>query len=202
MTRRSHLSRMPPTHFCGLSSDVGNALIADADEQILGSPPIVQKWFALFVILLVPESEHQAAFRNRRIKATPNDFLILPRFILQATSSEMEQLVAQLVTTVQQRGHIQKRKEGSSEDEELHHANTPPNELSSQHCLHSLQIAVHSTPNDRMDSTTLSFPQFEVTGFTCVIICCWKEIKLNVGAWTEKLLSKKEHARQERIRCQ
>ncbi|KAK2957803.1 hypothetical protein BLNAU_7237 [Blattamonas nauphoetae] len=36
-------SRMTPSHFCGLSSDVGNALIAGADEQILGSPPIVQK---------------------------------------------------------------------------------------------------------------------------------------------------------------
>ncbi|KAK2957762.1 hypothetical protein BLNAU_7196 [Blattamonas nauphoetae] len=34
---------MTPTHFCGLSSDVGNALIAGADDQILGSPPIVQK---------------------------------------------------------------------------------------------------------------------------------------------------------------
>ncbi|KAK2944198.1 hypothetical protein BLNAU_20867 [Blattamonas nauphoetae] len=30
-------------HFCGLSSDAGNALIAGADEQILQSPPIVQK---------------------------------------------------------------------------------------------------------------------------------------------------------------
>ncbi|KAK2960096.1 hypothetical protein BLNAU_4979 [Blattamonas nauphoetae] len=47
MTRRSYLSRMTPTRFCRLSSDIGNALIAGADEQILGSPPIVQKWFAL-----------------------------------------------------------------------------------------------------------------------------------------------------------
>ncbi|KAK2960010.1 hypothetical protein BLNAU_4893 [Blattamonas nauphoetae] len=39
-------------------------------------------------------------------------------------------------------------------DEELHHANTPPNELSSQHCRHSHLIAVHSTPSNRMDSTT------------------------------------------------
>ncbi|KAK2941778.1 hypothetical protein BLNAU_23326 [Blattamonas nauphoetae] len=31
----------------GLSSDVGNALIAGADEQIPGSPPFVQKWVAL-----------------------------------------------------------------------------------------------------------------------------------------------------------
>ncbi|KAK2961656.1 hypothetical protein BLNAU_3454 [Blattamonas nauphoetae] len=38
---------MAPTHFCGLSSDVGNALIADTDEQILGWPPNVQKWIAL-----------------------------------------------------------------------------------------------------------------------------------------------------------
>ncbi|KAK2957757.1 hypothetical protein BLNAU_7191 [Blattamonas nauphoetae] len=47
MTRRSRLSRMTPTRFCGLSSDVVNALVAGADEQILGSPPIVQKWIAL-----------------------------------------------------------------------------------------------------------------------------------------------------------
>ncbi|KAK2960147.1 hypothetical protein BLNAU_5030 [Blattamonas nauphoetae] len=47
MARRSGLSRMTPTHFCGLSSDVGNALIAGADEQILGSPPIAKKWLAL-----------------------------------------------------------------------------------------------------------------------------------------------------------
>ncbi|KAK2963086.1 hypothetical protein BLNAU_2109 [Blattamonas nauphoetae] len=40
-------SRMTPTRFCGLSSDVGNAVIAGADDQILGWPPIVQKWFAL-----------------------------------------------------------------------------------------------------------------------------------------------------------
>ncbi|KAK2946225.1 hypothetical protein BLNAU_18827 [Blattamonas nauphoetae] len=39
----NHLSRMTPTYFCELSSDVGNAMIADADEQILGSPPTVQK---------------------------------------------------------------------------------------------------------------------------------------------------------------
>ncbi|KAK2963624.1 hypothetical protein BLNAU_1189 [Blattamonas nauphoetae] len=44
-------SRMTLTHFCGLSSDVGNVLIADADEQILGWPPIVQKWSALLVFL-------------------------------------------------------------------------------------------------------------------------------------------------------
>ncbi|KAK2942176.1 hypothetical protein BLNAU_22903 [Blattamonas nauphoetae] len=46
LTRRRRLSRLTPTHFCGLSSDVGNALIAGADEQILRSRPIVQKWFA------------------------------------------------------------------------------------------------------------------------------------------------------------
>ncbi|KAK2950210.1 hypothetical protein BLNAU_14896 [Blattamonas nauphoetae] len=43
----SCISRMAHAHFCGLSSDVGNALIAGADEQILRLPPIVQKWFAL-----------------------------------------------------------------------------------------------------------------------------------------------------------
>ncbi|KAK2941921.1 hypothetical protein BLNAU_23157 [Blattamonas nauphoetae] len=55
MNDKGGASRMTPTHFCGLSSDVGNGLIACADEQILGSPPIVQKclrrvdsyWFIL-----------------------------------------------------------------------------------------------------------------------------------------------------------
>ncbi|KAK2944763.1 hypothetical protein BLNAU_20296 [Blattamonas nauphoetae] len=37
------LSQMTPTHFCGSSSDIGNAVVAGVDEQILGSPPIVQK---------------------------------------------------------------------------------------------------------------------------------------------------------------
>ncbi|KAK2957751.1 hypothetical protein BLNAU_7185 [Blattamonas nauphoetae] len=46
-TRRICLSRMTPTHLCGLSSYVGSAMIASADEQILGSPPIVKKWFAV-----------------------------------------------------------------------------------------------------------------------------------------------------------
>ncbi|KAK2944399.1 hypothetical protein BLNAU_20701 [Blattamonas nauphoetae] len=32
------LSRMTPTHFCGLYSDVGNALIAGADEQTINDP--------------------------------------------------------------------------------------------------------------------------------------------------------------------
>ncbi|KAK2943435.1 hypothetical protein BLNAU_21618 [Blattamonas nauphoetae] len=48
MTHRSSLSRMTPTHFCGLSSDVGNAVIAGADEHILRSPPIVHKCAAVF----------------------------------------------------------------------------------------------------------------------------------------------------------
>ncbi|KAK2943451.1 hypothetical protein BLNAU_21634 [Blattamonas nauphoetae] len=47
MPHRNRCSRMTPTHFCGLLSDVGNSLIAGADEQILGSPPIVQKWIAV-----------------------------------------------------------------------------------------------------------------------------------------------------------
>ncbi|KAK2957794.1 hypothetical protein BLNAU_7228 [Blattamonas nauphoetae] len=51
--KRLNLSGMTPTHFCGLSSDVGNALIAGADEQILGWPPIVQKWSALLATHLV-----------------------------------------------------------------------------------------------------------------------------------------------------
>ncbi|KAK2957741.1 hypothetical protein BLNAU_7175 [Blattamonas nauphoetae] len=42
-THRSRLSQMIPTHLCELSSGVGNPVIAGADEQILGSPPIVQK---------------------------------------------------------------------------------------------------------------------------------------------------------------
>ncbi|KAK2944213.1 hypothetical protein BLNAU_20882 [Blattamonas nauphoetae] len=55
-----------------LSSDVGNAVIAGADEQILGSPPIVQKWIALLETLLVylaemecaPHSHHSPAIHN------------------------------------------------------------------------------------------------------------------------------------------
>ncbi|KAK2961664.1 hypothetical protein BLNAU_3462 [Blattamonas nauphoetae] len=50
MTRQNRLSRMIPTHFCELSSDVGNALIAGADEQILKWSPIVQKWSALLTL--------------------------------------------------------------------------------------------------------------------------------------------------------
>ncbi|KAK2951217.1 hypothetical protein BLNAU_13833 [Blattamonas nauphoetae] len=53
VTRRSHLSRMAPTHFCGLSSDVGDAVIAGPDEQILRSPPIVQKCAAVFYCHIV-----------------------------------------------------------------------------------------------------------------------------------------------------
>ncbi|KAK2942174.1 hypothetical protein BLNAU_22901 [Blattamonas nauphoetae] len=97
MTRRSNLSRMTPTHFCGLSSDVGNALIAGADEQILGSPPIVKK------CTLVPKTEPQTAIRNRRIQT-----------LLMITSSGMEQLVAQLVSAVQLRVLFSKRNRGST----------------------------------------------------------------------------------------
>ncbi|KAK2953651.1 hypothetical protein BLNAU_11372 [Blattamonas nauphoetae] len=50
----SRHSPMTPNHLCGSSSDVGNALIAGADEQILGSPPIVQKWFAPSSLQKVP----------------------------------------------------------------------------------------------------------------------------------------------------
>ncbi|KAK2941770.1 hypothetical protein BLNAU_23318 [Blattamonas nauphoetae] len=45
---RDTASRMTPSHFCGLSSDVGNSVIAGADEQILGSLPIVQKCATVF----------------------------------------------------------------------------------------------------------------------------------------------------------
>ncbi|KAK2961653.1 hypothetical protein BLNAU_3451 [Blattamonas nauphoetae] len=58
MTRQSCLSRMAPTHFCELSSDLGNAMIAGADEQVLGSPPIVQKWYALVAIHDLFELRH------------------------------------------------------------------------------------------------------------------------------------------------
>ncbi|KAK2960041.1 hypothetical protein BLNAU_4924 [Blattamonas nauphoetae] len=64
-----------------------------------------------------------------------------------------------------------------SDDEELHHANTPPNELSSQHCRHSLQIAVHSTPNDRMDSTT-PLAQSELE-WPAISFLCWIEGELH-----------------------
>ncbi|KAK2942062.1 hypothetical protein BLNAU_23027 [Blattamonas nauphoetae] len=47
MTRRKCLSRMTPTHFRGLSFDVWNTLIADADEQSMRSPPLVLKWVTL-----------------------------------------------------------------------------------------------------------------------------------------------------------
>ncbi|KAK2957855.1 hypothetical protein BLNAU_7289 [Blattamonas nauphoetae] len=43
MLIRNRLSRMTPPRFCGLASEIGNALIAGADEQIQVSPPIVQK---------------------------------------------------------------------------------------------------------------------------------------------------------------
>ncbi|KAK2941925.1 hypothetical protein BLNAU_23161 [Blattamonas nauphoetae] len=62
----------------------------------------------------------------------------------------------------------------SHDNEELHHANTPPNELSSQHCRHSLQVAVHSTPNDRMDSTTrLARSELE---WPAISFLCWNWI--------------------------
>ncbi|KAK2961674.1 hypothetical protein BLNAU_3472 [Blattamonas nauphoetae] len=66
MKRRSRISRMTPTRFCGLSSDVGNSLIAGADEQILGWPPIVQKWSGMFFGLLEEDSAGvPAALRSR-----------------------------------------------------------------------------------------------------------------------------------------
>ncbi|KAK2941927.1 hypothetical protein BLNAU_23163 [Blattamonas nauphoetae] len=69
LTSRIQLSRMTATRFCELSSDVGNALIAGADEQILGSPPIVQKWFALldeFGVALLSFSDVEPFFDGTR----------------------------------------------------------------------------------------------------------------------------------------
>ncbi|KAK2952582.1 hypothetical protein BLNAU_12410 [Blattamonas nauphoetae] len=63
MTRGNRLSRMTPTHFCGLSSDVGNAMIAGADEQLT----------VICVFTLVPGTEPQTTLRNRRIQTTPDD---------------------------------------------------------------------------------------------------------------------------------
>ncbi|KAK2948013.1 hypothetical protein BLNAU_17049 [Blattamonas nauphoetae] len=112
---------MTPTYFCGLSSDVGNALIADADEQ------------------LVPDVLKQARVSKRKEGSTD-----------PATPAMM------LFWTV----HALSR---FSDDEELHHANTHPNELSSHHYRHSLQIAVNSTPNDRTDSTKTALPSDRAT---------------------------------------
>ncbi|KAK2941405.1 hypothetical protein BLNAU_23688 [Blattamonas nauphoetae] len=66
-------------HFCGLSSDAGNALIAGADEQILQSPPIVQKRSALLgssfstrLSLTVTPINHSL---SNQLLAFPNDAL-------------------------------------------------------------------------------------------------------------------------------
>ncbi|KAK2960037.1 hypothetical protein BLNAU_4920 [Blattamonas nauphoetae] len=108
MTRRIHLTRMTPPRFCGLSSDVGNALIAGADEQILGWPPIVQKWIALLVdYALTHFSRSGNRFPNSRPKSKTLNIL--------GESVEMEQIVLHQVTAVPQRAHIRKRKRRSTE---------------------------------------------------------------------------------------
>ncbi|KAK2960052.1 hypothetical protein BLNAU_4935 [Blattamonas nauphoetae] len=189
------LSRMTPTHLCGLCSDVGSALIAGADEQILRLSPIVLKWFALlgssfstrlsltvssstvlspnnswrpftmhgdqiifpnldfwssqkhasilsskwdvphihaipqpsticFMIVhlvdyslsLNSRSKNRATHSRPKSKnqSTLDDLLVLTEIPLHDTSLETEQLVAQLVTAVQQRAHCPKRKRGST----------------------------------------------------------------------------------------
>ncbi|KAK2943445.1 hypothetical protein BLNAU_21628 [Blattamonas nauphoetae] len=70
MTNRNRLSRKTTTHLCGLSSDVGNAVISGAYEQILGCLPIVQKCISetLFVYLIemgcAPHSDQCTATHN------------------------------------------------------------------------------------------------------------------------------------------
>ncbi|KAK2959437.1 hypothetical protein BLNAU_5486 [Blattamonas nauphoetae] len=49
--RRNRLSRITPIHFCGFSSDVGNTLIAGADEQILS-----ESWNETHINLSIPLS--------------------------------------------------------------------------------------------------------------------------------------------------
>ncbi|KAK2961662.1 hypothetical protein BLNAU_3460 [Blattamonas nauphoetae] len=168
-------SRKNLPRFCVLSSDVGNAMVAGADEQILGSPPIVQNC----------ELSSEAKMRlNRSLKHrsdvdsgqcpswTDNEWKGMigsnPQGAVQMTLLEDSMITRFLALwTV----HALNR---FSDDEELHHANTPPNELSSQHCRHSLQIAVHSTPNDRMDCTTrLARSELE---WPAISFLCWNWI--------------------------
>ncbi|KAK2949378.1 hypothetical protein BLNAU_15674 [Blattamonas nauphoetae] len=80
MTRRIQLSRMIPTHFCGLSSDVGNGMIAGADEQILGSPPIVQKCPLTIhpVLNLVPATKPKQPSEITEYKHLQTTLLIRP----------------------------------------------------------------------------------------------------------------------------
>ncbi|KAK2943796.1 hypothetical protein BLNAU_21274 [Blattamonas nauphoetae] len=60
-----------------------------------------------------------------------------------------------------------------TDDEELHHANTPPNTLSSQHSRRSLQIAIRLAPDDRTEPQTQvaavhisERPTFEITAMS------------------------------------
>ncbi|KAK2944907.1 hypothetical protein BLNAU_3198 [Blattamonas nauphoetae] len=88
---------MTPTRFCGLSSYVGNALIAGAGEQILKSPPIVQKCPLTIhsVLYLVPATKPKQPSEIKEYKQLQTTPLVNTRLALQLTSSEMEQLVAQ-----------------------------------------------------------------------------------------------------------
>ncbi|KAK2959990.1 hypothetical protein BLNAU_4873 [Blattamonas nauphoetae] len=87
-------------------------------------------------IPLDTETDPQTTLRNRRIHTTQDDS-VGPHNVFSVSN-----IVRDGATRC------------ATDDSELHHANTPPNELASQHCRHSLQIAVHSTPNDRMDSSS------------------------------------------------
>ncbi|KAK2943137.1 hypothetical protein BLNAU_21964 [Blattamonas nauphoetae] len=78
----------------------------------------------------------QTTLRNRSIQTLLTTLLIITGFTLHGPSSEMEQLIPQLITAVQLRAHS-KRNGESTDVSELHHTNTPPNELSSRQHNHS-----------------------------------------------------------------
>ncbi|KAK2942617.1 hypothetical protein BLNAU_22468 [Blattamonas nauphoetae] len=123
MTHRIHLSRLTPTQFSGLSSDVGNALIAGADEQIPGSPPFVQKWVALLGssfstrlsltclsnIIVVPEPNHKQPTTIEETKQLKMTLLVCMGTTLHGISSVLKKIVAQLIPAVRKRAQILKR---------------------------------------------------------------------------------------------
>ncbi|KAK2952832.1 hypothetical protein BLNAU_12153 [Blattamonas nauphoetae] len=64
---------------------------------------------------LVPGTDQQTAIQNRRIQTTPDDLFVNTRFSLPGPSSEMEQLVAQLVPAVRERVLFLEAKRKSSD---------------------------------------------------------------------------------------
>ncbi|KAK2944947.1 hypothetical protein BLNAU_20123 [Blattamonas nauphoetae] len=70
----------------------------------------------------------------------------------------MNQLVQQPAAAVQLR---------ANDDEELYHATTPPNELSSQHCRHPPQIAVQAAQR-RSSNRVLSESAFQEQTSLCI----------------------------------